>query len=87
MTVADAARALEVSERMVYLLCREGRLAHHRIGTGRGVIRIAAADLDAYRARCRVEATDGPAPPPPHLGTGSAVPDLIGAALRRRGLS
>ena len=60
MDVRAAAAELGVSPSAVYQLVRAGRLAHARIGAGRGVIRIAAADLAAYLDSCRVEAT-GPA--------------------------
>jgi hypothetical protein len=67
MTVAEAARALEVAPRVVYDLCRAGLLGHQRIGVRRGVIRITEADLAAYVASRRVEprgvvARETPAP-------------------------
>ena len=55
MTVAEAARILEVTPATVYLLCREGRLVHRRIGLGRGVIRIDPEQLDEFRRSCAVE--------------------------------
>lgn len=52
MTVAEVAKVLEVSPRLVYLLCETGKLRHHRFGTGRGTIRISSDDLTAYRDGC-----------------------------------
>lgn len=49
MTVAEAAKALEVSPSLVYQLCRAGRLGHHRVGLSRGVIRITERDVEDYR--------------------------------------
>ena len=56
MTVREAANRLEVSVSMVYALCGRGRLAHTRIGIGRGTIRICEDDLKAFLAGCRSEA-------------------------------
>jgi excisionase family DNA binding protein len=80
MTVAEAAKALEVTPGLVYKLCRGGRLGHRRIGHGRGVIRIAPEDLAEYLSRCRVEGADAPEGAPPARGgpRRPAVPDLIG---------
>jgi excisionase family DNA binding protein len=50
LTVAEAAAALECSIGTVYHLVRAGRLAHRRVGPGRGEIRVERAALDAYRA-------------------------------------
>lgn len=59
MTVAEAARALEVSASTVYQLCRAGRLGHVRVGLGRGAIRISEGDIEAFR---RVNGVVGQAP-------------------------
>ena len=48
LTVVEAAERLRCAERTVYRLCREGKLPHRRIGVGRGVIRVRAADLDFF---------------------------------------
>jgi excisionase family DNA binding protein len=45
LTVKEAAQHLCVSERTVYDLVRSGRLRGRRVGNGRGIIRIAPADL------------------------------------------
>jgi excisionase family DNA binding protein len=56
MTVAEAAKRLEVSPGTVYGLCASGQLAHERIGTGRGTIRISPESLDAFRESARAKA-------------------------------
>ena len=48
VTVAEAARHLEVSTATVYALCASGRLAHCRFGVGRGAIRITPEQLQRY---------------------------------------
>jgi excisionase family DNA binding protein len=45
LTVKEAAQHLGVSTRTVYDLVRSGRLNAQRVGNGRGIIRIAPADL------------------------------------------
>ncbi len=40
MTVKEAAQRLNVSEKTVRNLLQAGKIGHHRIGAGRGVIRI-----------------------------------------------
>jgi excisionase family DNA binding protein len=45
LSVKQVARKLNVSPSLVYALCAAGRLAHHRIGLGRGVIRIEAGAI------------------------------------------
>lgn len=49
LTVAQAAERLNVAAKTVYDLCGSGKLAHHRIGAGRGTIRIKPGDLEEYR--------------------------------------
>lgn len=60
MTVRDAAKLLEVSEKTVYDLCRDGLIEHLRIGIGRGVIRIEPEAVARFRESARVKAR-GPA--------------------------
>jgi len=55
LTVIQAAKAARVGKRTIYKLCEEGRLPHHRVGTGRGTIRIKRHDLDRYLEQNRVE--------------------------------
>jgi excisionase family DNA binding protein len=49
LTVVEAAGAMKVSKDAVYDLCDSGRLRHHRIGSGRGTIRIMPKDIDDLR--------------------------------------
>jgi excisionase family DNA binding protein len=83
MTVAEAARILEVTTGVVYDLCAKRLIGHHRVGAGRGQIRLAQADIDEYVARRRVEPVDvtprgRAADPPP------AVRSIIGELRARR---
>ena len=55
LTVRDVANRLQLSESLVYRLIEQGKLPCHRVGTGRGVIRVSEADLDGYLATCRQE--------------------------------
>jgi len=55
LTVRDVAGVLQVSIACVYGMVAEGKLAVHRVGTGRGSIRIEKADLEEYLAGCRKE--------------------------------
>lgn len=53
LTVREVAEQLSVSATCVYQLISRGKLACHRIGVGRGAIRIAAEDLAAFIEGCR----------------------------------
>lgn len=53
LTVREVAEQLSVSATCVYQLISQGKLACHRIGVGRGAIRIAAEDLAAFVEGCR----------------------------------
>jgi len=55
LTVSQAAKVAGASKRTIYKLCEEGRLLHHRVGTGRGTIRIKQSDLRRYLEQNRVE--------------------------------
>jgi excisionase family DNA binding protein len=55
MTVAEASEHYGIPERTIYALCKAGQLAHLRVGTGRGTIRIKPADLDRHLQQNRVE--------------------------------
>lgn len=61
LTPKQAADKVGVSQNLIYLLCREGRLPHYRIGADgrRGRILIDPADLDAFQAACKQDG--GPA--------------------------
>ncbi len=52
LTVREAAVELKVSVSLVYQLVESRRLAHYRVGTGRGCIRIAEEAIDEYLAQC-----------------------------------
>ena len=49
LTVVEAARYLAVTPKTVYDLCSSRRLKSHRVGSGRGTIRIKRRDLELYR--------------------------------------
>jgi excisionase family DNA binding protein len=55
LTVKQVAERLQVSSSAVYQLLDAGRLACHRIGTGRGAIRVSESDLESFLAACRQE--------------------------------
>jgi len=48
LTVADVAKRLRCSPSLVYGLCASGKLPHHRLGLGRGTIRVTEAQLAAF---------------------------------------
>jgi excisionase family DNA binding protein len=53
LSVQQVATRLRISRGSVYELVKRGDLAVHRVGSGRGTIRISEADLQAYLSRCR----------------------------------
>jgi excisionase family DNA binding protein len=55
MTPREAARYLGCSVAMIYSLCSKKRLAHYRVGQGRGKIVISKQDADDYLQSVRVE--------------------------------
>jgi excisionase family DNA binding protein len=55
LTVRQVAQRLQVSVAMVYKLCTCGKLAHVRVGVGRGTIRVREQDLAAFIEGCTVE--------------------------------
>ncbi len=55
MTVKEVARRLRVSASLVYQLVDSGKLACHRIGNGRGAIRIRPDDVADDLQPCREE--------------------------------
>jgi excisionase family DNA binding protein len=63
MTIKVAAERLSVSEKTIRNLVKSGRLGHHRIGAGRGVIRISEESLDRHLAECEVRENDSPTTP------------------------
>ena len=52
LTVRDVAQRLSVSPSCVYQLVSQGKIRSHRIGVGRGAIRIHPEDLEEYLAYC-----------------------------------
>ena len=52
-TVKETAEKLNVSETTVYGLVARGSLASHRIGVGRGTVRITQQAIDRYLTDCR----------------------------------
>ncbi len=55
LTVQDVARRLKCSRALVYVLCEKGKLNHHRLGLGRGTIRITESDLETFLQAAHVE--------------------------------
>jgi excisionase family DNA binding protein len=55
LTVKQVAEQLSVSVTCVYQMISQGRIACHRIGLGRGAIRVASEDLTAFVESCRRE--------------------------------
>ena len=55
LTVKDVAARLKISRACVYQLIARGKIAHIRIGCGRGAIRIAEDDLHEFLNSCKVE--------------------------------
>ena len=60
LTVRDVARVLQVSIASVYAIVADGKIACHRVGTGRGSIRIEERDLEEYLSSCRSEKAEEP---------------------------
>ncbi len=56
LTVAETAERLRCSRALIYQLCERGRLPHHRLGVGRGTIRVLEGDLELFLKQNRVEA-------------------------------
>ncbi|MEO0529366.1 MAG: helix-turn-helix domain-containing protein [Planctomycetota bacterium] len=66
LTIAEVAQRLRVSRTTAYQLVERGQLIAHRIGTGRGAIRLSKKDLADYLERCRQTKGEGlTAPEPP----------------------
>jgi len=66
LTIAEVAEWLRVSRTTVYQLVDSGVLVAHRIGAGRGALRVSEDDLEDYLARVRQEKpTAASAPKPP----------------------
>lgn len=59
-TPKEIAATLKVSVSTVYGLVETGKLSTHRIGVGRGAIRVSEEDLIAFLAASRTESRNGP---------------------------
>ena len=55
LNVREVADRLRCSRALVYQLCEKGRLSHHRLGIGRGTIRVSEADLQTFLDGSHVE--------------------------------
>lgn len=63
-TVKEVAARLRVSAASIYNLIESGKLACHRIGAGRGTIRVSEEDLSAFLSGCREVTSEAPKPLP-----------------------
>ena len=59
LTVKEAAKWLNVSPSLIYQLVEKGKLPHHRVGLGRGAIRISVSDITEFLKKSRIEQTEG----------------------------
>lgn len=73
LTVKAVAARLKVSLSSVYGLCQQGLLACHRIGGGRGSVRILLDDLQAYLNAVRQASQR---PPVPVLARPATAPEI-----------
>lgn len=64
LTVKEVAQKLRVSAASIYSLIESGKMGCHRIGMGRGTIRVSEDDLSAFLLTCR-EATESTPKLPP----------------------
>ena len=55
LTIHEVAAILKVSKSLVYGMIASGKIACHRIGNGRGAIRVRRDDLEQFISHCRVE--------------------------------
>lgn len=53
MTVATVAKRLNCSQALVYALCADGILPHHRLGLGRGTIRVSETQVVDFLERTK----------------------------------
>ena len=58
LTTEEVATHLSVSRSLVYELVVKGKLPHHRVGVGRGTIRISEDDVAEFLRSCRRETRD-----------------------------
>ena len=59
MSVAEASQKYGIPTRTIYALCEDNQILHHRVGKGRGTIRITEADFETYLRQCRTEGQAG----------------------------
>jgi excisionase family DNA binding protein len=64
MRVREAAQRLDVSQATVYALVASGKLRCHRVGLGRGCIRISEEHLAEYLRASEPVIVQGPPPAP-----------------------
>ena len=68
LTIHEVAAILKVSKSLVYGMIASGKIACHRIGNGRGAIRVRRDDLEEFLAACRfAESEPAPRVPRPKL--------------------
>ena len=53
LTIQEAADVLRISSSLLYELINSGKIIAHRIGNGRGTLRIQEVDLEKYVDECR----------------------------------
>lgn len=68
LKIREVAERLRVSATCVYQLIEKGKLACHRIGIGRGAIRVCENDLAEYVESCRKPGGETMARPPRSRG-------------------
>jgi excisionase family DNA binding protein len=91
LTVKEAAGRLQVSAGTIYQLCAEKRLAHVRVGSGRGTIRISEEALEQFVRGATVLPLAETAPSPPTTNGGQVGfkhldAERLLAAWRRQGV-
>lgn len=64
LTVAQVAERLQCSPALVYALCAEGKLTHHRLGLGRGTIRVSEEQLRDFLEATKKAGPGVPGPVP-----------------------
>lgn len=55
LTVKETSERLSCSVALVYSLCEKGKLAHVRLGLGRGTIRVSQSNIEAFIASCTID--------------------------------
>jgi len=60
LKVSEAAAAIGVSSSTLYQLVATRKIAHLRLGTGRGAIRFTKQQIEDYLQDCRVEPARAP---------------------------